>query len=64
MFARTLNFPYWHYDEHVVHDFQILLIGPDGHIRSVLTWANRSADLFARSTANRSFTATESVEHE
>ncbi|MGO8857916.1 MAG: SCO family protein [Steroidobacteraceae bacterium] len=46
-FAKALQFPYWRYDEHLVHDFKILLIGPDGQIAETLTWATRNNDLFA-----------------
>jgi len=46
-FARQLKFPYWVYDEHVVHDFQILLVGADGLVADSANWASRSADFFA-----------------
>ena len=45
-FATALQFPYWLMDDHVVHDFKILLIGPDGQIAKTLTWANRNDDVF------------------
>jgi Uncharacterized protein SCO1/SenC/PrrC, involved in biogenesis of respiratory and photosynthetic systems len=45
-FATALNFPYWFMDDHVVHDFQILLVGPGGQIARTLTWANRNEELF------------------
>jgi cytochrome oxidase Cu insertion factor (SCO1/SenC/PrrC family) len=45
-FAAALAFPHWRYDEHVVHDFQILLIGADGHVSRALNWANRNDDFF------------------
>jgi len=45
-FAKALQFPYWLYDEHLVHDFKILLIGPDGQIAKTLTWATRNDDFF------------------
>jgi hypothetical protein len=31
----------------LVHDFKILLIGPDGEIAKTLLWANRNTDVFA-----------------
>jgi cytochrome oxidase Cu insertion factor (SCO1/SenC/PrrC family) len=45
-FATAWNFPYWLMDDHVVHDFQILLVGPDGQIAKTLTWATRNDDFF------------------
>jgi len=45
-FAKALQFPYWRYDEHIVHDFKLLVIGPDGEIAKTLTWATRNDDLF------------------
>jgi cytochrome oxidase Cu insertion factor (SCO1/SenC/PrrC family) len=50
-FAKALQFPYWRYDEHLVHDFKILLIGPDGQIAETLTWATRNTDLFTEAAA-------------
>lgn len=47
-FAKDLQFPFWLYDEHVVHDFQILLVGPDGRIERTLNWASRNTELFER----------------
>ena len=44
--ASALHFPYWRYDEHLLHDFQVLLIEPDGIIAKTLTWATRNDDLF------------------
>jgi protein SCO1/2 len=46
-FASALKFPYWRYDEHLVHDFKILLIEPDGTIAKALTWATRNDDPFS-----------------
>jgi len=51
-FAAALEFPYWRYDEHLVHDFKILLIGPDGGIAKILTWATRNDDFFTETAAN------------
>jgi len=45
-FSRALDFPNWHYDEHVIHDFKILLIGADGAIARTLTWVTRNEELF------------------
>jgi cytochrome oxidase Cu insertion factor (SCO1/SenC/PrrC family) len=44
-FAQAFNFPYWFMDDHVVHDFRILVVGPDGQISKTLSWANRNDDL-------------------
>jgi len=45
------NFPHWFMGEHVVPDFQILLVGPGGQIAKTLTWANRSEELFTAAAA-------------
>lgn len=45
-FAAVLHFPFWRYDEHVVHGFRILMVQPDGRIATALTWATRGEDLF------------------
>jgi len=51
-FAQTFAFRYWSYDEHVLHDFRILMIGPDGEIAESLGWETRNRDLFAATTNN------------
>lgn len=51
-FAAALKFPYWLYDEHLIHDYQILLIGPDGRVAKTLTWANHDQDFFAPAAAS------------
>lgn len=46
--AGMLGISYWSYDEHVLHDFRIVLIAPDGAIRSALAWSDdRPQMLFA-----------------
>lgn len=47
-FASTFDFRYWRYDDHVVHDFRILLLSSDGTIAETLDWETRNKDLFAR----------------
>lgn len=49
-FAAAMRFPYWSYDDHIVHDFRILLIGPDGRIVRSLTWASHNDDPFTPAT--------------
>jgi protein SCO1/2 len=44
--AGALDFRYWAYDEHVVHDFKILLLDADGKVTRELTWPNRDESLF------------------
>lgn len=44
--AGVLDFKYWAYDEHVVHDFKILLLDADGKVKRELTWPNRDESLF------------------
>jgi protein SCO1 len=44
--AGALDFKYWAYDEHVVHDFKILLLDADGKVARELTWPNRDESLF------------------
>jgi cytochrome oxidase Cu insertion factor (SCO1/SenC/PrrC family) len=50
-FAQAFGFPSWRYDEHIVHDFKILLIGPDGQVADTLNWAARNRDPFAAHAA-------------
>ncbi len=38
--AGMLGISYWFYDEHLLHDFKIVLIAPDGTIRRALAWAD------------------------
>jgi len=38
--AGMLGISYWFYDEHLLHDFRIVLIAPDGTIRRTLAWAD------------------------
>ena len=51
-FAEAIQFRYWSYDEHVVHDFRILMIRPDGEIAGSLDWETRNRDFFAAATNN------------
>ena len=44
--AGALDFKYWAYDGHVVHDFKILLLGADGRLERELTWPNRNESVF------------------
>ena len=34
--ARLLGFEYWHYDEHVMHDYRIVALGGDGALRGAI----------------------------
>ncbi len=43
--ARMLGISYWYYDEHLLHDFKIALIGPGGEIRRTLAWADDRPEL-------------------
>jgi cytochrome oxidase Cu insertion factor (SCO1/SenC/PrrC family) len=45
-FVSAMHFPSWRYDEHLVHDFKILVIGPGGQVARNLTWATRNDDPF------------------
>lgn len=47
--AEALQFKYWNYDEHVVHDFKILMVDADGRVARELTWPNRNESLFLTS---------------
>jgi len=38
--AEMLGISYWFYDEHLLHDFKIVLVAPDGSIRHALAWAD------------------------
>lgn len=38
--ARLLGIGYWVYDEHVVHDFRVLRLNPQGEIAAALTLAS------------------------
>ena len=46
--AGMLGISYWFYDEHVLHDFKIVLVAPDGTIRRALAWSDdRPETLFS-----------------
>jgi protein SCO1/2 len=34
--ARLLGFEFWHYDEHVMHDYRIVALGGDGALRGAI----------------------------
>jgi len=34
--ARLLGFEFWHYDEHVMHDYRIVALGDDGALRGAI----------------------------
>jgi cytochrome oxidase Cu insertion factor (SCO1/SenC/PrrC family) len=51
-FAEAIQFRYWSYDEHVLHDFRILMIRPDGEIAGSLDWETRNRDFFADAINN------------
>lgn len=38
--ARTLGFKYWNYDQHVIHDFRIVALNPDGSFRAAVDSAD------------------------
>ncbi len=39
-FATHMNYQYWMYDGHVMHDFRIFDVKPDGNVSKVLNWDN------------------------
>jgi cytochrome oxidase Cu insertion factor (SCO1/SenC/PrrC family) len=41
--ARFLGLRFWRYDEHVMHDFRIVRVAPDGSIAATLDWDQRDA---------------------
>jgi cytochrome oxidase Cu insertion factor (SCO1/SenC/PrrC family) len=42
--AEMLGISYWFYDEHLLHDFKIVLIAPDGTIKRALAWSDDRPD--------------------
>ena len=38
--ATMLGISYWFYDDHLLHDFKIVLIAPDGEIHRALAWSD------------------------
>ena len=34
--ARSLGVAYWYYDEHLMHDFKLMRIDPDGQVRKMV----------------------------
>ena len=46
--AEMLGISYWFYDEHLLHDFKIVLVAPDGTIQRSLAWSDdRPETLFS-----------------
>jgi hypothetical protein len=43
--AEILGISYWFYDEHLLHDFKIVLIAPDGTIKRALAWSDDRPEL-------------------
>lgn len=44
--AARLDFKYWLYDEHVMHDFRILLLDAGGNPQQVMDWRHRDEHWF------------------
>ena len=44
--ARVLGIDYWLYDDHVMHDFKIVLLDDNGRPLRALAWDERRSDLF------------------
>ncbi len=44
--ASLLGIDYWLYDDHVLHDFGIALVGPDGEIRRRMHWQDERLEGF------------------
>ena len=44
MLARFLGVRFWNYDEHVMHDFKVVRLGPEGAIAATLDWNHRGVD--------------------
>lgn len=44
--AQTLGIDYWLYEEHVMHDFRIVLLDRDGRPEKSLGWNDREGTLF------------------
>lgn len=42
--AGFLGVRFWNYDEHVLHDFKIVRLNPDGSIGAAVDWNHRSLD--------------------
>jgi cytochrome oxidase Cu insertion factor (SCO1/SenC/PrrC family) len=45
--ARYLGIRYWYYDEHLLHDFRLLRVGPDGRILKIMTTYDADPGRFA-----------------
>lgn len=46
--AQALGMPpYWNYDEHVMHEYKIVLVDQQGQVNQALTWAQKHAPWFA-----------------
>ena len=46
--ARSLGIDYWLYDEHVMHDFKLILINSEGGISKIMDWTNRHDHWFLK----------------
>lgn len=42
--AGFLGVKFWSYDEHVMHDYKIVRLGPDGAIEAALDWNHRDVE--------------------
>jgi cytochrome oxidase Cu insertion factor (SCO1/SenC/PrrC family) len=52
--AGMLGISYWFYDEHLLHDFKIVLIAPDGTIQRVLAWSDDRPEMLFAGVSNAS----------
>ena len=50
--AGMLGISYWSYDEHVLHDFKIVLVAPDGTIRRALAWSDDRPEMLFSELSN------------
>ena len=50
-FASLLGFDFWMYDEHVMHDFKIVFIDPQGEVVAGLSWSSRNEALLSQAAA-------------
>ncbi len=42
--ARFLGVKFWYYDDHLMHDFKIVRLAPDGSIQAALDWDHRDVE--------------------
>ena len=50
--AAMLGISYWFYDEHLLHDFKIVLVAPDGKIQRALAWSDDKPELLLSGLTN------------